>query len=90
MGSVQKAVMKAEARRALVSSGMLRSMAAPTQTVSVGELASGEVLIDVHHHVDLALMQEVEGLGLLPFVGRPEDQRGGDAVLCQHVVRAPA
>ena len=25
---------------------------------------------------------------MLPFVGRPEDQRGGDAVLCQHVVRA--
>ena len=33
-------------------------------------------------------MQKVEGLGLLPFVGRPEDQRGGDAILCQHIVRA--
>ena len=33
-------------------------------------------------------MQQVEGLRVLPFVGRPEDQRGGDPVLSQHVVRA--
>ena len=34
-----------------------------TDLVAVGELVRGQVLRNVHHHVNLVLMQEIEGGG---------------------------
>ena len=83
---VQKALMKAEAKRLLVMRGTLRSMAARRILVAVGELVGGEVLGDVDHHVDLVAMEHVKGGGerlpnsLLSFAG-PEDAGVLNAVL---------
>ena len=39
--------------------------------VSVGELTGGEVLGQVHHHVDLLLVEQVECLGLHALFAGP-------------------
>ena len=41
--------------------------------VAVGELVDGEILRNVDHHVDLLLVEHVEGLRLLVGIRRPID-----------------
>ena len=65
-----------------------------TYLVAVGQLVGGEVLGDVHHHVDLVLMQEVEGRrhvggDVCSFgLGGPEHSGVGDAVVGEVLGRA--
>lgn len=59
-----------------------------TDFVTIGEFVSGEVLGNVHHHVDFVLMQEVERLRLTTFVGGPMYERVGNAVLVEVARRA--
>ncbi len=64
---VQNAPMKAPARRALVSSGIFRSMAA--RRLAVTQFACSQILRDIHHHVNLLSVQHLQRLRLTCLAG---------------------
>ena len=50
--------------------------------ITVGKFAGGEVLGNIHHHVNLMVMKHVESLWLSLF-RRPIHKFVGNAVLCE-------
>ena len=82
------ASMNADAKRALVSSGMLRSIAARRIVCPLPSSVGARVLGDVYHEINLMVVEQFECLRLHVGLTGPVDLYGGYAVVVDEGVCA--